>query len=162
MRDRRSLAALVLAGLLPALAGCAAPMTGAGTRTATGFSVVETGIPELQRAMTDGRVTSRQLVVEYLPTGMAECGDLIYAANHGKLDWTPVRELKDIVSGQIPARQKPEDITIFDTIGTGAEDVAMGAYVLKLAKEKGIGVELPIPPPMQSRRAGAGAGRGGR
>src|SRR5262245_11422369 len=69
MRDRpRSLAAILLtAGLASALAaGCAAPMTGTGTRTATGFNVVETGIPELQRAMTEGRVTSRQLVVEYL------------------------------------------------------------------------------------------------
>ena len=66
MRDRRSLAVLVLSGLVAALAGCAAPMTGAGTRTATGFNVVETGIPELQRALTEGRVTSRQLVVEYL------------------------------------------------------------------------------------------------
>src|SRR5437773_1289980 len=32
----------------------------------TPFSVVETGIPELQKAMAEGRVTSRQLVVEYL------------------------------------------------------------------------------------------------
>src|SRR5262245_14613607 len=30
------------------------------------FTVVETGIPELQTAMAEGRVTSRQLVVEYL------------------------------------------------------------------------------------------------
>ncbi len=34
--------------------------------SATSFSVVETGIPELQRALAEGRVTSRQLVVEYL------------------------------------------------------------------------------------------------
>ena len=30
------------------------------------FTVVETGIPELQKALADGRVTSRQIVVEYL------------------------------------------------------------------------------------------------
>ena len=48
------------------VAGCAGPMQTAGTRTATGFNVVDTGIPELQKAMTEGRVTSRQLVVEYL------------------------------------------------------------------------------------------------
>jgi amidase len=41
--------------------GCARPM--AGTRP---FTVVETGIPELRQALADGRVTSRQLVVEYL------------------------------------------------------------------------------------------------
>src|SRR5262245_60690136 len=30
------------------------------------FPLVEVGIPELQQAMSEGRVTSRQLVVEYL------------------------------------------------------------------------------------------------
>ena len=43
--------------------GCARPMA---TATHVPFGVVEVGIPELQKAMTEGRVTSRQLVVEYL------------------------------------------------------------------------------------------------
>ena len=60
---RRWLHGLTAAAVLAA--GCARPMT-AGTRTATGFNVVETGIPEMQQAMAEGRVTSRQLVVESL------------------------------------------------------------------------------------------------
>src|SRR5581483_9758107 len=44
--------------------GCAGSM--ASTGTPARFSVVETGIPELQKALAEGRVTSRQLVVEYL------------------------------------------------------------------------------------------------
>ena len=77
MHDRRRpLAALAVAAFA---AGCAAPMTGAGTRTATGFNVVETGILDLQRAMADGRVTSRQLVVEYL-TRIALYEDQLKAA----------------------------------------------------------------------------------
>jgi amidase len=51
---------LLLAGLA-ALAGCA-HRTGEPPR----FSVVETGIPELQQALAGGRVTSHQLVLEYL------------------------------------------------------------------------------------------------
>ncbi len=62
---RRQMSYLVAVAAILA-AGCAGPMSTAGTRTATGFSVVETGIPELQKAMSEGRVTSRQLVVEYL------------------------------------------------------------------------------------------------
>jgi amidase len=56
----------LLAAAALVAAGCAGPMAGAGTRTATGYDVVEAGIPQLQQAMRDGRVTSRQLVVEYL------------------------------------------------------------------------------------------------
>jgi Asp-tRNA(Asn)/Glu-tRNA(Gln) amidotransferase A subunit family amidase len=46
---------LALAALLAT--GCARPMS---------FNVVETGIPEMRQALSDGRLTSRQLVVEYL------------------------------------------------------------------------------------------------
>jgi amidase len=58
---RRSAACLAL--LLVAATGCARSMAGAPPGS---FGVVEVGIPELQKAMTEGRVTSRQLVVEYL------------------------------------------------------------------------------------------------
>ena len=44
--------------------GCAAPM--AARPPAPPFNVVETGIPDLQRAMAEGRVTSRQITIEYL------------------------------------------------------------------------------------------------
>src|SRR5262245_57857318 len=64
LTTRRMLQLLAAAAIVAA--GGAGPMSTAGTRTATGFNVVETGIPELQKAMGEGRVTSRQLVVEYL------------------------------------------------------------------------------------------------
>ncbi len=51
---------LLLLGLA-VLSGCA-HRTGEPPR----FSVVETGIPQLQQALADGRVTSRQVVLEYL------------------------------------------------------------------------------------------------
>jgi amidase len=44
--------------------GCAGPL--AATLAGQPFNVVETGIPDLQRALAAGRVTSRQLAVEYL------------------------------------------------------------------------------------------------
>jgi ornithine cyclodeaminase/alanine dehydrogenase-like protein (mu-crystallin family) len=95
---------------------------------------------------------SSLVVVEHMETAMEECGELIYAVGRGKLRWNAVRELKDIVSGLIPARAKDDDITLFTSVGTGAEDVAMAAFALKAAKAKGIGLELPIPPPTTRRR----------
>ena len=60
---RSAMCVFALAVLIAA--ACAGPMSGM-TPAPPPFSVVETGIPDLQRAMTDGRVTSRQLVVLYL------------------------------------------------------------------------------------------------
>lgn len=99
---------------------------------------------------TVGRAAT--VVVEHLPTARDECGDLIYAAGRGRLRWNTVRELKDIVSGLIPARRSDADITLFDSVGTGAEDVAMAGYALRKARERGIGLELPLPPPKLRRR----------
>ena len=72
---RLALSSLLLAVLLST--GCARSMaTGTGM---TPFTVVETGIPELQKALAEGRVTSRQLVVEYL-TRIALYEDQVKAA----------------------------------------------------------------------------------
>ena len=65
---RRSLAvrtcALLCAALAAAAAGCGEPRDDAAT--APPFDVLEKSIPELQAAMADGRVTSRELVAQYL------------------------------------------------------------------------------------------------
>jgi ornithine cyclodeaminase/alanine dehydrogenase len=44
-------------------------------------------------------------------------------------------------------RKSQDDITLFDTIGVGAEDVAVATYALKKARERGVGIEMPFEPP---------------
>ena len=75
MITRARTAAFAAATLLAA--GCAGPL--ASTRAWAPFIVVETGIPELRKALADGRVTSRELVTEYL-TRIALYEDRLKAA----------------------------------------------------------------------------------
>jgi ornithine cyclodeaminase/alanine dehydrogenase-like protein (mu-crystallin family) len=106
-----------------------------------------------RRELDDEAVSRAAFVaVEHLPLAQLECGELIHAAARGALHWGLVRELKDVVSGLIPPRRTPAEINLFTSIGTGAEDVAVATYVLRKARERGVGLELPIPPPMQRRR----------
>jgi ornithine cyclodeaminase/alanine dehydrogenase-like protein (mu-crystallin family) len=84
------------------------------------------------------------IAVENLEQSMAECGELIYAAHNRALKWKSVREMHDIVSGRVKGRPSEDAITIVDTIGVGAEDVAVAAHVLQKARERGVGVELPM------------------
>ena len=49
-----------------ALAIAAGASISSQSKPAAAFSVVEKTIPEMQRAMREGRVTSRQLVEQYL------------------------------------------------------------------------------------------------
>ncbi len=58
-----------LAGVLilaAAVAACTSNSTSTSTTSSAPFNVVEKTIPEMQKAMTDGRVTSRQIVEQYL------------------------------------------------------------------------------------------------
>jgi amidase len=56
---RRSATTLLMLAMF-VTTGCA------GFSSRPTFPVVETGIPEMRRALTDGRITSRQIVLEYL------------------------------------------------------------------------------------------------
>jgi len=67
---------LLLLGLLPATLALAAPASPAPSRH---FTVVEAGIADMQKAMQEGRVTSRELVQQYL-TRIATYEDKLNAA----------------------------------------------------------------------------------
>src|SRR4029453_9829567 len=64
-RGRKSLVSLLALAVLM-VTGYAGPMSTAMSPTAGPFNVVEAGIPDIQQALTEGRLTSRQLVVAYL------------------------------------------------------------------------------------------------
>jgi ornithine cyclodeaminase len=125
-----------------------------GAWLAPGTFVCGVGATGPKRRELDDEAVGRAsvVVVEHMRTALDECGELIHAVEAGGLRWDGVSELKDIVSGAKPGRRSDDEVTLFTSVGTGAEDVAMAAFVLKAAKAKGVGVELPIPPPTMRRR----------
>src|SRR5215510_13142045 len=64
-RGRKSVVSLLALAVLM-VTGYAGAISTAMSPTAGPFNVVEAGIPDIQQALTEGRLTSRQLVVEYL------------------------------------------------------------------------------------------------
>jgi ornithine cyclodeaminase len=125
-----------------------------GAWLAPGTFVCGVGATGPKRRELDDEAVGRAsvVVVEHKRTALDECGELIHAVEAGRLRWDGVSELKDVVSGTKPGRRSEEEVTLFTSVGTGAEDVSMAAFVLKAAKAKGIGLELPIPPPTMRRR----------
>jgi alanine dehydrogenase len=71
-----------------------------------------------------------------------ESADLIEPVRQGVLDWLEVHELHEIVSGELPGRQSPEDIVVFKSNGIAAWDVAIAAAAVQRARERGAGREL--------------------
>jgi ornithine cyclodeaminase/alanine dehydrogenase-like protein (mu-crystallin family) len=117
-----------------------------GKWLAEGTHVCAIGATTLFRRELDEEAVARSatVVVEHLATAEAECGELIYAATRAKLRWSTVRELKDIVAGDLLGRNAPADITLFDSIGVGAEDVAVAVHLLERARAQSIGRDIDI------------------
>ena len=51
-------------------------------------------------------------------------------------------ELWELVSGRRPGRQDAEQITLFKSVGTGLQDLAVAGAVYRRARERGLGQEL--------------------
>ena len=71
-----------------------------------------------------------------------EAGDLIEPVERGVLDWLEVHELQDVVTGEVSGRASDDDVVVFKSNGVSAWDIAAGARVLELARERGVGREL--------------------
>jgi ornithine cyclodeaminase/alanine dehydrogenase-like protein (mu-crystallin family) len=68
-----------------------------------------------------------------------EAGDAHQAvATHG-WDRDRASELSAVVTGETPGRQGDAEITLFKSVGTGAQDLIVAGRLLELAEAKGIG-----------------------
>jgi len=85
-----------------------------------------------------------RIVADDVPVARIESGDLIAAAAQGALDWARVLPLSDIVDARAPGRASNDEITLFESQGMALEDLAAGCLAVKLARERGLGMEIPI------------------
>lgn len=51
-------------------------------------------------------------------------------------------EIGDIILGKIPGRENDDEVTFFDTVGLGVQDLAMAVCIYKKAVAKGIGTQF--------------------
>ena len=107
--------------------------------------------------------------VEQAKVEAGEFRDLVAA---GKLAWSDIRELGDLVTGKAKGRTSPSDLTLFKSLGIALEDVAFGELVYQRALAAGVGGRCRctfaiatssmrpqnLPRRLASRRAGAACG----
>lgn len=80
-----------------------------------------------------------------------DAGSFLWAMENGDVSEDDIEaELGDVVAGKAEGRESDEQITIFDSGGTGIETVAAATMVYKEAIERGIGDSFSI---VQSSRA---------
>jgi alanine dehydrogenase len=71
---------------------------------------------------------------DWLPQARLESADLIEPVEQGVLDWLEVHELHEVVSGELPGRQSPDDVIVFKSNGIAAWDIAIAAAAVERAR----------------------------
>jgi ornithine cyclodeaminase/alanine dehydrogenase-like protein (mu-crystallin family) len=71
--------------------------------------------------------------------------DVWEAAQKGIVRWDDIIEIQDLVASKVRGRTSPDQVTVFNNnTGAGTQFAAVGAAVLKRAKDLGLGRELPV------------------
>lgn len=77
------------------------------------------------------------------PGVLHDSGDAIAAREAGTFDESVVRRLDDVVADAVPGRESDEDVTLYKSVGTSAQDVATALLIYREARRRGDGIELP-------------------
>jgi ornithine cyclodeaminase/alanine dehydrogenase-like protein (mu-crystallin family) len=109
-----------------------------------GALVCAVGANDPSRRELDNAVLERAAFVccDSREQSRIESGDLIEPVERGVLDWLEVHELQDVVAGDVVGRASQADIIVFKSNGIAAWDLAAGALVVELARERGLGTKL--------------------
>jgi alanine dehydrogenase len=104
-----------------------------GEWLAPGAFVCAAGANNGRSRELDNVVLERASLVccDWLEQARSESADLIEPVESGVLDWLEVHELHEIVGGDLPGRQSPDDIIVFKSNGIAAWDIAAAAAVVE-------------------------------
>lgn len=81
-------------------------------------------------------VQRARLIVDQREAAWAEAGDLIQPRDAGLISAEhPAGELGQLVSGQVPGRTNPTEITFFKSVGNAVQDLAVAALALAQARQ---------------------------
>lgn len=111
-----------------------------------GLHINAAGSNHLLRKELDAEAIRRSTLIatDSKEQARIECGELVAAIEQGVTSWDAVQEIGDIVAGKVPGRTSPQDITLFESQGIAAEDVAVAHHVYQEATRRGVGRELAI------------------
>src|SRR6516165_429100 len=100
----------------------------------------------LNRAEIDVTAVHRAdtIVCDSIEQCRLEAGDFVQALEDGAVEWSNMHDLADVVAGRETGRKTPESLTLFKSVGLAIEDVALGARLLELARQEGLGKRLPV------------------
>jgi alanine dehydrogenase len=113
---------------------------------APGAHVNAAGANSADRREVDAETVLRAAVklTDHLEQAKVEAGEFHDLVAAGKLAWTDIRELGELVTGKAKGRTSPSELTLFKSLGIALEDVAFAELVYQRALAAGAGRPIPV------------------
>jgi ornithine cyclodeaminase/alanine dehydrogenase-like protein (mu-crystallin family) len=103
------------------------------------------GRPPQMRELDARVIADSAFYVDRRESAEAEAGDYREALETGAIQPGHIRgEIGEILIGAAPGRQRDDELTVFRSLGLAVEDLAAAEYVVRRAREEGVGAEVPF------------------
>ena len=114
-------------------------------KAGTHINAMGSFLPEMQEIHEDTVGNADVIATDVPQDTWSVAGDLIKAEAKGKLskDFC-ISAMGAIVSGNTPGRQSDDAVTLFESVGFSALDIAVAAYAYETALEKKIGTAINL------------------
>ncbi|KHL13197.1 ornithine cyclodeaminase/alanine dehydrogenase [Mumia flava] len=119
----------------------------AGAWLRPGMHVNVVGAPPRpdHREVDAAAMAAGRLVVDARETALHESGDALLAVADGALRPEDCGlELAGVISGRAAGRRDDDEVTVFNSVGLGIEDVAVGRLLVDAARSRGVGLEARL------------------
>jgi len=101
------------------------------------------GRPPTMRELDVATVADSAFYVDRRESAEKEAFDYRDALEAGAIGHDHIRgEIGEVLIGTAPGRQSPDELTVFRSLGLAVEDLAAAEYVVRQAREQGVGVEV--------------------
>lgn len=97
------------------------------------------------RELDTRAVAAATVFADSRESALAEAGDLVIPIRAGDLTEDHlVAELGEVLLDRHPGRSRPDEITMFKSLGLAIEDVIAGAYIERQARSRGLGTQASL------------------
>lgn len=97
------------------------------------------------RELDTAAVVRSRLIVDRRESALNEAGDFLIPRAEGAIGDTHIRgELGDVLLGQVPGRERPDEVTLFKSLGIAIEDLAAAHHIYVRAEATDRGRSLPL------------------
>lgn len=119
-------------------------LCGEWLRPGTHINAIGSSVPA-NRELDADTVASCVMFVDSRESARAESGDILLAAREVELPEGLIRaELGEVLTGAADGRLSGDEVTVYNSLGVAAEDLATAEFLFARAKGQGRGVSVPF------------------